>query len=112
MTFKDFLLILLNACLLVTGQIFWKTGIQESGLNWVKLLLDVRVWAGFLAFALATLIWFQVLAKVPLSRALPIQSVAYVLGVLAGCLFFHEPVSWERWLGVAFIIGGICLVAR
>jgi drug/metabolite transporter (DMT)-like permease len=112
MSLKDLLFILLNACLLVAGQVLWKAGVQGAGLNWVKLLFSGKIWAGFLAFALATFIWFQVLARVPLSRALPAQSVAYVLGVLAGSIFFHESVSWTKWFGVILIVGGICLVAR
>ncbi|MGO0123378.1 EamA family transporter [Desulfothermobacter acidiphilus] len=112
MAFRYLALILLNACLLVAGQVLWKIGLQATGLDWWRLLTNSKVWIGFLAFGLATLIWFQVLDKVPLSRALPVQSIAYVLGVLAGCFFFHEAFSWARWLGVALIVGGICLVAR
>jgi drug/metabolite transporter (DMT)-like permease len=112
MSVKVFGLIVLNALFLVAGQIFWKLGISAGESGWWRLLLSPLVWLGFGCFGLATAIWFYVLARVPLSQALPVQSIGYIFGVAAGMLFFQETVSAVRWVGAVLILAGICLVAR
>ena len=113
MSAKLFLLIIFNAFLLVTGQVFWKTGIVvTAGAPWWRFLFAPWTLAGFAAFGLAAGIWFYIIARIPLSQALPVQSIAFVFGALAGVFFFHEGVSLARWIGIALIFSGIYLVAR
>lgn len=42
----------------------------------------------------------------------PMLSLAYVLGMIAAMLFFHEQIPPIRWVGIALIIGGCMLIAR
>lgn len=39
-------------------------------------------------------------------------SLSYVFGILAAVFIFNEPVPVTRWIGVAFIIVGVVLIAR
>lgn len=48
----------------------------------------------------------------PLSVAYPMISLSYVFGMLAAVVCFHEDVSLSKWIGVAFIIIGCCLIAK
>ena len=48
----------------------------------------------------------------PLSVAYPMVSLTYVFGMLAAMVFFHEPVSLAKWIGIGLIMAGCCLVAR
>jgi len=105
-------LVILNALFLVAGQVCWKQAVVGGEVAWWKLLFSPLVWAGFGCFGLATAMWFYVLARLPLSQALPLQGITYFLGVLAGVLFFKETVSVSRWVGAVLIFVGVFLVAR
>jgi uncharacterized membrane protein len=45
-----------------------------------------------------------------LSYVLPMTSIGYVLSAVLGKVFFGELVTWQRWLGTAFIVMGIIFV--
>jgi len=48
----------------------------------------------------------------PLSAVPGVLAVGAIIMVLAGVLIFHEPLTWERSLGIAFAIAGILLLKR
>ncbi|MBX6376968.1 MAG: EamA family transporter [Clostridia bacterium] len=109
-------LVLGNALLLVTGQLVWKRGLDAlGGLHpgtWMAVAAAPWTWMGLLAYAVATVLWFAVLSRLPLSMAYPMQSLAYALGVAAAWGLLHETVPPERWAGVVLILLGVALVAR
>lgn len=111
-----YLLILLNVLLLVAGQVFFKMGLEQTGgfhlSNWLQVFLSPWILLGLFLYVVATGLWFVVLSKVNLSIAYPLQSLSYVLGVLAAWLIFHEPVSLIRWVGVAVIMVGVVLIVK
>lgn len=111
MSFKTFALVIVNALLLVAGQVFWKKAVVQDGVGLGQLIANWMVWIGFAFFGLATLVWFYVLAAAPLSKALPLQSITYFLGLLAGILFFKETVSGASLLGTLCILVGVFLVS-
>jgi len=39
-------------------------------------------------------------------------SLSYVFGMIAAIIFFHEPVSVSKWLGVLLIMLGCYFIAR
>ena len=47
-----------------------------------------------------------------LSYVMPVTSIGYVLSAVAGRVFLHEQVSWQRWGGVGLIVLGVMLVSR
>jgi drug/metabolite transporter (DMT)-like permease len=108
--------LLLNVLLLVTGQIFFKLGLDRLGgfhlSQWWQVLLSPWIVVGLFLYVLATGVWFAVLSRVNLSVAYPLQSLSYVFGVLAAWLIFHEPVSLTRWAGVGVILIGVALIVR
>ena len=113
--------VLVCAVLLTAGQLLWKYGLQKmggfhpgaSGLGHglMALCLSPYIVAGLAIYVVATALWLNVLSKAPLSLALPLLSLSYVLGVLAAHLIFKEQVPITRWLGTLIICAGICLVA-
>jgi undecaprenyl phosphate-alpha-L-ara4N flippase subunit ArnE len=44
--------------------------------------------------------------------AYPMVSMSYVMGMFAAMIFFHEHISFERWLGVFLILSGCVLIAK
>ncbi|BFH64990.1 MULTISPECIES: EamA family transporter [Paenibacillus] len=112
-TIISYVLLLLNIILLVCGQILFKLGLQSSGgLHWIKMLSSVHIWSGLFLYGLATLLWFAVLSRLPLSVAYPLQSLAYVLALIPAVFLFHETINATKVIGVAVIIVGAYLIVK
>lgn len=108
--------VLINVCLLVCGQVFFKWGLsgQKGGLTPTNILpLFVNPWIvlGLALYVVATVLWFYVLSRLPLSVAYPLQSLSYVLGLFASRYILHETVQWTRWMGVIIILLGVAVIA-
>lgn len=108
--------LLANVGLLVCGQVFFKWGLGslKGGLsvsNVLVLFLNPWIILGLILYVLATVLWFYVLSKLPLSLAYPLQSMSYVFGLLASRYVLHEQVHWSRWLGVLIILLGVAVIA-
>jgi len=65
-------------------------------------------------FCLATAmaVWLVVLYMMDVSKAFPFISLGFVLVLLFARFYLKENIPWTRWLGVAFIIAGISLLAQ
>ncbi|GBF78096.1 hypothetical protein PA598K_06701 [Paenibacillus sp. 598K] len=108
-------LLLLNILLLVVGQYVWKLGLtQAGGLGWHNLLQVVAsplILLGIACYGLATLLWLAVLSRLPLSSAYPMQSLAYVFGLIVAWLLLGEAIPANRWLGTGLILAGVLVVS-
>lgn len=110
------LLLLMNIIMLVAGQVLFKMGLDRMGgvtlaTSW-KAMFTPHILAGLLLYALATLVWFAVLSRMSLSTAYPIQSLAYVFGMVIALIVFNEPVSLTKWIGAGIIIVGVILISK
>jgi len=109
--------ILVSVALAATAQLTLKAGmdrvVETDGFR--QLLVGAAktplVWVGLTLFGLSALVWLVVLSKAPLSFAYPFASLSYVLIILADRFILHYEVPPLRWLGVAFIISGILVIA-
>jgi multidrug transporter EmrE-like cation transporter len=72
-----------------------------------RLLLNPWVISAFAAAALAAVSWMVAMTKLDLSHAYPFVSLSFVLVLLLSWGLFHEPLSWQKLLGVALIICGV-----
>ncbi len=116
----NFLLILANVALAVSGQVAIKYGMQKVGVitasNTVQMLMksftNIFVLLGLFAYALAAVTWILVLSRVELSFAYPMLSIGYIAILIISALFLHEAVSVWRIAGTLLILSGIVLVFR
>ncbi len=112
---KTILLILFNVLLLTSGQILWKKGLIETGgislNNMFHVIFSPLILAGLALYAVATVVWFIILSRADLSYVYPLQSTAYVIGVIAAWLIFKEVIPPTRWAGVLIIMAGVALVS-
>ncbi|MNE29332.1 4-amino-4-deoxy-L-arabinose-phosphoundecaprenol flippase subunit ArnF [compost metagenome] len=109
----SYLLLLGNIVLLVTGQMLFKIGLDRSGgLNWNKLIISPFVISGVALYGIATILWFAVLTRLPLSVAYPMQAFAYVLAMVPAYFMFGESITPSKLAGVAVIMFGVYLLAR
>jgi len=88
----------------------WYSGRWEQKFTWVgfnySALTGICVGAGTVAFFLL----FQ--RGGPLSAVPAILAGGAAIMAVAGIVFFREPVSWQRLLGVTFAITGLFLLRR
>jgi drug/metabolite transporter (DMT)-like permease len=77
---------------------------------YLRAMLNPFVALGVVALILALLTRMALFSLADLSFVLPVTAVGYVIAVLIGKLFLHEPVSLQRWLGALLIFAGSTLV--
>lgn len=116
------LYILLTILLTVYGQIIIKWQVQMAGsfpeenlekLQYlIKLLLNPWVISSFACAFLAALSWMAAMTKFPLSYAYPFMSLAFVLVMFLSAVFFKEPITLPKSLGLGFIILGIIIGSK
>ncbi|MBU0630000.1 MAG: EamA family transporter [Candidatus Margulisbacteria bacterium] len=116
----NYLILIVSVLLAVTGQLMMKKGMVVFGafpfsqilVKLIPIFMNPWVFFGFVCFGLSSIFWLVVLSRLPLSLVYPMVSVAYVLVALASMLFFREPVSLVRWIGISVIILGVILISR
>lgn len=108
--------------LTVYGQIIikWQVSnagafpVDAAGKMWFLLRLAINPWviSGLVCAFLAFFCWMAAMTKFDLSYAYPFMSLSFVLVLILSTLFFHEPITAAKALGVIFIMAGIIMGAR
>nr|WP_255654544.1 EamA family transporter [Cohnella sp. REN36] len=70
------------------------------------------IWAGLLLYGVATLIWFKLLSSVQFSVLYPLQSIAYIVAMIAAWYFFDENISWTKIIGALIILIGVYIISK
>ncbi len=116
--------IVMFACLglMVSAQVLWKVALTRIGVvdvmssslgeRLLQLAGSWRILLGLAMFAVATVLWFDLLSRVELSLLYPFMSLSYVLAFFAGWWLLGESPQLSRLIGILVIIAGIALVAR
>ena len=111
------ILAVIQSALLAGGQVFLKFALakmESFGWNqafWLSLFTNWQFAMCGLCFVSCSILWMYIVKHYPLSVAYPMISLSYVFGMVAAIIFFHETVALYKWVGVALIIGGCCLIA-
>src|SRR3954447_904951 len=98
----------------VFGNFFMKRGMPPelpTPLDYITVLFRPWVAAGVLLLILWTLSRMALLSWADLSYVLPVTSIGYVLVAILGHFFLDERISFQRWAGIALIVGGVALVS-
>ncbi len=106
----------------VYGQIIIKWQVSNAGAfpvdavgkMWflLRLTLNPLVISSLCCAFLAFLCWMAAMTKFDLSYAYPFMSLSFVLVLIFSALFFHEPVTMAKILGVMLIMAGIAVGVR
>lgn len=101
----------------VYGQLILKWQVSQAGAIppgmveklwfFASLLLNPWIISGFVGAFLAALCWMAAVSKLDLSHAYPFMSMAFVLVLILSKVFFAEPVTLLKVIGMAFIVLGI-----
>lgn len=109
-------LVFVALSLLTAGQLLQKLGVDRvarsgSETFLVQLLWRAEIWWALLCMTIGTGVWLLVLYQMEVSKAFPFLSLQFVIVVVLARVVFHEVVTSKRWLGVAFIVAGVVMVA-
>jgi drug/metabolite transporter (DMT)-like permease len=122
LTFKIFLfLVSVDFLETLTQFCFKKTALPESAFE-INALADILVflklmlfspflWLGLVSVLFTFIIWSTILSHIDLSVAVPVCSFSYITIPLVSIIFFHEKLSYLRWMGIFLILIGVILVS-
>jgi len=97
----------------VAGNLLLKTGVSLPGVAsvWPLNLLNGRTMLGALSFVLAMVFYMMVLKRMSLNLAQSIFALQFVLVIVAANVILHEPISMQRWFGIALIASGLFVIS-
>lgn len=121
-TIKVILFILIAEVWGSIGHVFFKKSVDTKDipasenqlpyLHFIKRLLKNRfVWLGFTFLSVRTVIWLLALAQTNLSTAFPIDSMEYIMVLVAARLFLQETLDKNKIIGTLLAVAGIILVS-
>jgi multidrug transporter EmrE-like cation transporter len=106
----------------VYGQLIFKWQVSLVGALpesadeklWFMLRLVLKPWviSGFVAALAASICWMMAVSKLDLSHAYPFMSLSFVLVLVLSALFFGEPLTGAKVLGMALIMAGLVVASR
>lgn len=119
---KTYLYLAATIILTVYGQVVLKWRISRMGplpepareklVFLFSALLDPFIFSGLVLLFVASMCWMAVVAKLDLSYAYPFVSLSFVAVLLLSALFFAEPVTWQKAMGMVLIVAGVSLSAQ
>ena len=111
-------LAVVQSLLLAIGQVLLKFALARmlpfswTFPFWKSVFANWQFAACGLCYGAGSILWFYILKHYPFSMAYPMVSLSYVFGMIAAIVFFHEPVSLAKWLGVLLIMAGCYFIAK
>jgi drug/metabolite transporter (DMT)-like permease len=114
---------MIGACVSASvGQILVRRGMLQVGelAGWSPRYLAAYFWhaltnpyviAGTVGNALFYFLFLAVLSWAPVSVALPLTALEYVIAAVLGILFLKEAVPGLRWAGIALIVAGVLIIS-
>jgi multidrug transporter EmrE-like cation transporter len=122
MLLMSYLYISITILLTVYGQLVIKWQVLKAGAFpedageklWflLHLLLNPWVISAFIAAFLASVSWMAAMTKFQLSHAYPFMSLAFVFVLIFSGLFFHEPITQPKIIGIVLVIIGLAIGSR
>jgi drug/metabolite transporter (DMT)-like permease len=101
----------------VLGNVLLSRGMHQVGrivsyspFDYVRAMLNPWAACGIVILVFWIISDLALLSRADLSFVLPVTASAYVLVALGGHFFLHDHISWQRWIGILLITGGVVLV--
>lgn len=97
-----------------TGQLVFKAAASATdtarGPHLLAVLRSGWTWIGLMAYVGEFAMWLAFLSLEPLGKAVLLSTVNILLVMLAGRLFFDEPLTLRRSGAALLIMGGVALI--
>lgn len=117
LTLANLLLVIGAVVIAAVGQVLLRHGMRVArdatfsggSLVW-HAATSPYVLAGFMVFAVSSVLWLAALSRVPLSVAYPFNALGYLGIITASAVVLHEQVDLRTWVGSAFVVTGLIIV--
>ena len=86
--------------------------ISEKFIFAFKMLFNPYIMISLTLTLLSGLSWMIAMTKFDISYAYPFTTLGFVLIFLFSVLFFNEPFTWNKTIGLFFIVIGIIISSR
>ena len=100
-----FLSVILNAL----AQLFMKVA-SSRDLTIKASLANFPLWTAAILYLISIFLWLKGLSGIPLSKAYPFQSAAYIMVFAGSFALFGESISYWQVLGLLVICIGIAIL--
>ena len=120
--FNNLLLILSSVSLNAFAQLFIRKGMLKIGsvslafdqlFNMVlAVFTNVYLLSGMFSYGISIILWMIVLSKVNVSLAYPFLSIGYIITTVLAYLFFNEPITFQKVLGIIIICIGVFVLTQ
>ncbi len=98
---------------MVCAQVLYKAcAVSIGDLELYSLLKSVYLVSGVGASFIGMLFWLIALKKMPLSRAYPCTALIYIITPFLGFFYWDEHLTFNYFLGLAFIVLGIVITTK
>jgi len=78
----------------------------------LRILSDWPFLLGLACYGVSLVVWIAALTRVPVTVAYPMLSIGYIINALIARYWLGETMGLNGWLGIAFIVLGVTLIAR
>jgi multidrug transporter EmrE-like cation transporter len=107
---SSMLLVMLASFIGSFGAVFLKSGATKLKMQWRTLVYNWRLAAGIASFLVSSIFFVMGVRHGELTVLYPMGSLGYVWTLLWSRLFFGEPFTKNKFVGLGMILAGItCL---
>ena len=107
---SSILLVLIASFIGSFGAVFLKSGAHRLHRHWKALVFNWRLAAGVFAFLFSSVFYAAGIRQGELTVLYPMAALGYVWTLFWSRIFFHEPLTRNKFLGLGLILVGIaCL---
>ena len=78
----------------------------------LSMLLNPHILLSLIFTLLSGLSWMIAMTKFDISYAYPFTTLGFVFIFIFSVFLFHEPVTWQKLVGLVFIVLGIIITSR
>ncbi len=100
--------VVLGAVLAAAGQIFFKLG--AAGAHTLLDFLNRRLAAGFVLYAVGSVLWILALARLPLSKVYPFTILTFIIVYSASSVLLGERITSTVMVGAGLVLAGLIVV--
>ncbi|MBX5497320.1 MAG: EamA family transporter [Bryobacteraceae bacterium] len=104
---SSMLYVLLGSFVGSFGAVFLKAGAEKLHRNWTSLFFNYRLALGVGLFLLSSYFFVLGVRKGELTVLYPLVSVGYIWTLLWSRIFFGEPLTKSKFVGLGMILLGI-----
>ena len=107
---SSIVLVLIGSFIGSFAAVFLKAGAHTMRRNWKSLLLNYKLAAGVALYLLSSVFFVMGVKNGEVTILYPLVSLGYVWTLLWSRLFFKEPLTRYKFLGLFLILVGVSFI--